>query len=545
MSQQMKRFSIWACLAAAALPLFVTQAQPTPADAGAPATAGPAPTLSPGAAEVVRLAEAGTREDVLVAYIGNSSTPFRLSADQILYLRDNGLTPPVISAMLARDTALQSQPQSSDYNQKLYPATRPPVPMVEPPPAPTPVPETVPPAQAPQPAPPPAPVYVSSPPTDVTYFYNDLSPYGAWVQLEGIGWCWQPRVVVLNRSWRPYCDGGYWAYTDAGWYWQSNYSWGWAPFHYGRWQLHERCGWVWMPDRVWGPAWVTWRSYGDHCGWAPLPPHAEFDVALGWRFNGVHVGVNFDFGLHPQNFTFVAMKDFSNHDLGHRRLAPVEVTRIYNHTTVINNYTVVNKTVVNHGIKVENVAAATHTPVHKVAIRDTGPGPAHSQTARPGETASVVYRKQPEPPARPVSMVAQKVDDRHPTIQHKDIVPTSGGARPGQARPNVPPTTTQPSGRSTTSKMEGNPVPKPTEHANPPSHDKGQLYPLRSGGQSQPNGTSQLPSNQTSHIYYPKSHHQAAETHTLPPLAPHSSLPLLPSANPPGEQPKPNKSDKQ
>ena len=134
-------------------------------------------------------------------------------------------------------------------------------------------------------APPPA--YVTSPPADVSYFYNDLSPYGSWVNLDGYGWCWQPRAVVVSPGWRPYCDGGYWVYSDAGWYWQSSYSWGWAPFHYGRWYAHPRCGWVWTPDRVWGPAWVTWRVAGDSCGWAPLPPHAEFDVRLGWRFNGV------------------------------------------------------------------------------------------------------------------------------------------------------------------------------------------------------------------------------------------------------------------
>ena len=100
-------------------------------------------------------------------------------------------------------------------------------------------------------------------PPDVSYFYNDLSPYGSWVNLEGYGWCWQPRAVVVSPGWRPYCDGGYWVYSDAGWYWQSTYSWGWAPFHYGRWYAHPRCGWVWMPDRVWGPAWVTWRTGGD------------------------------------------------------------------------------------------------------------------------------------------------------------------------------------------------------------------------------------------------------------------------------------------
>src|SRR5262249_26081691 len=161
-----------------------------------------------------------------------------------------------------------------------------------------PAPAVAPAPTAPEPPPPtqpveaPAPTYVGNAPADVSYFYNDLSPYGSWIVLDGVGWCWQPRVVVINHGWRPYFDGGYWAYSDCGWYWASTYSWGWAPFHYGRWYLHPGCGWVWTPARVWGPAWVTWRTVGDHCGWAPLPPHADFDAHVGYIYNGVHVAVS-------------------------------------------------------------------------------------------------------------------------------------------------------------------------------------------------------------------------------------------------------------
>ena len=36
-------------------------------------------------------------------------------------------------------------------------------------------------------------------------------------------------VVGINRNWQPYCDSGHWRLiTDAGWFWQSDYSWGWA-----------------------------------------------------------------------------------------------------------------------------------------------------------------------------------------------------------------------------------------------------------------------------------------------------------------------------
>jgi hypothetical protein len=382
-------------------------------------------TLSPGVAEVVKLAESGVNDDVTTAYIQNSTTPFNLLSSDILYLKDVGLSSQVVTAMLSRDAALKAQQPYAQPGQ-------PQVPQPESQPVEAPL---TPPAASVDATPPPA--YVSNPPPEVNYFYNDLSPYGSWVQLEGYGWCWQPRTVIVNHGWRPYCDGGHWVYSDAGWFWQSDYSWGWAAFHYGRWQLHDRCGWVWLPDTVWAPAWVTWRISGDHCGWAPLPPHAYFDVHSGYRFNGVSVGVNFDFGLHEDRFTFVAIKDFRERDLGHRRLPPTEVKNVYNHTTVINNYVVNNNTIVNKGIPVEKVAAVTHTQIKQVAIRDVPANSGGAFNARASnKNEAAVYRPQLKAPARTVPMVAQKVDNSHPVIQHAAVVPVKQPAR--SAAGNVP-----------------------------------------------------------------------------------------------------------
>ena len=85
------------------------------------------------------------------------------------------------------------------------------------------------------------------PPTAVTttYFYDTLSPYGSWIYVNGYGRCWRPSVCVYNPAWQPYCDHGHWVYTNCGWYWYSDYSWGWAPFHYGRWFQHPGMGWCW------------------------------------------------------------------------------------------------------------------------------------------------------------------------------------------------------------------------------------------------------------------------------------------------------------
>ena len=49
-------------------------------------------------------------------------------------------------------------------------------------------------------------------------------------------------------------------------------------------------------------------------------------------------------------------------------VAPAQVTQVYNNTTVINNYNINNRTIVNHGIAVENIAAASRTTIHPVPV---------------------------------------------------------------------------------------------------------------------------------------------------------------------------------
>src|SRR5580693_9341748 len=81
--------------------------------------------------------------------------------------------------------------------------------------------------QTENPAPPP-------PPQEVSYqsFYDELSPYGNWIDYPGYGYVWMPNV---GPEFKPYSSNGHWVFTDAGWTWASDYDWGWATFHYGRW----------------------------------------------------------------------------------------------------------------------------------------------------------------------------------------------------------------------------------------------------------------------------------------------------------------------
>ncbi len=98
----------------AALPLIAVAAD-SPASPGSAAPAASATVstnLSQNVAEVVKLAQSGVGDDVVLAYIKNSRAPFSLSAGDILTLKNQGISTPVVTAMLTHDTALRSQSQT-------------------------------------------------------------------------------------------------------------------------------------------------------------------------------------------------------------------------------------------------------------------------------------------------------------------------------------------------------------------------------------------------------------------------------------------------
>ena len=59
----------------------------------------------PGTIEVIKLADSGVEESVILAYIINSSERFNLGPDEIIYLNDIGIPSALITAMLQRDSA--------------------------------------------------------------------------------------------------------------------------------------------------------------------------------------------------------------------------------------------------------------------------------------------------------------------------------------------------------------------------------------------------------------------------------------------------------
>ena len=188
-------------------------------------------------------------------------------------------------------------------------------------------------------------------------FYDELSPYGQWMEDPSYGYVWIPAV---QNDFRPYCSEGHWVMTEYGNMWVSDYPWGWAPFHYGRWTFDRFYGWVWIPGREWGPAWVTWRSNNAYYGWAPMGP-------------GVSLMMSFESYTPPEDWWIFLPPAYLHHhhwhDYYHEDRNNIT---IINQTTVINNtYTENNHTYVT-GPRADQVKRLTHREVPVYRIRNDG-----------------------------------------------------------------------------------------------------------------------------------------------------------------------------
>jgi hypothetical protein len=115
--------------------------------------------------------------------------------------------------------------------------------------------------------------YADNDPAALTDFRQPLEAYGAWSDDPTYGTVWTPSTSEVGPDFTPYVSSGHWAYDDD-YVWVSDYSWGWAPFHYGRWVFIDGRGWAWIPGREYRGAWVGWQvddGYG-YLGWSPLGP---------------------------------------------------------------------------------------------------------------------------------------------------------------------------------------------------------------------------------------------------------------------------------
>jgi hypothetical protein len=454
------------------------------------------PNTSTSLVEVVKLVQAGMEESVILAYIDRCPTAFEPTVDEILYLNDLGVSAKVISALIRHGEVVPLEPGVAAAATNIVAE---PMAAGEPPITATPTESAGIASQTvPQPEPQ-VPVAAAPPPAmpeQASVFYNDLAPYGSWMEIDGYGWCWQPTTVIVNPSWRPYGDQGRWLYTDCGWYWQSDYSWGWAPFHYGRWLRHSRCGWVWVPDTVWGPSWVSWRNTPSYCGWAPLPPSCHYVPHYGFTFDGHWVDNDCDFGLTVSLFSFIHWRHFNDHDPHGYYVPRSQTAAIYSHSKVVNNYVVgSNNTIINDGVNWDRLAAYRPTKFRPISVRELSPAAGTllkpDRVAKNGQSL-VIYRPQLQtaaptavtlngpqtpdspatrspmlPPAGPAPAASSRnsdlvagrtasLSDTRPVSSQPLAAPTTAGPRPTLSTPQTTPATVDGS-RSSLRTLTSNP----------------------------------------------------------------------------------------
>ncbi|MCX6248126.1 MAG: hypothetical protein NTW10_10350 [Bacteroidetes bacterium] len=196
-------------------------------------------------------------------------------------------------------------------------------------------------------------------------FYDQLSPYGAWIYDDSYGYVWIPDE---SAGFYPYGTNGHWVLTNFGWTWVSNYPWGWAPFHYGRWNYDNYYGWIWVPGNEWGPAWVTWRRCNDYYGWAPLGPGMTILMSF-----------NINFFMPDDRWMFVRNRDFDRNDLDRYYIGRRE-----NHDLVVQSRNIEN-TRVDNSTKVTWGTGPDAKEVRKVTGRSIKPMPVEDNT-KPGKT---------------------------------------------------------------------------------------------------------------------------------------------------------------
>lgn len=154
---------------------------------------------------------------------------------------------------------------------------------------------------------------------DFNTFQQELSPYGIWMNNPAYGQVW----ICNEPDFKPYYTNGNWEYTNYGWSWESDYDWGWAPFHYGRWEYDPYYGWMWIPGYEWASAWVSWSSYDDYYGWAPL---------------GYGLSINISFGSIPYDrWNFIPRRSICEPQVA-RYCVPHNNNYNFRRAVVINNY---------------------------------------------------------------------------------------------------------------------------------------------------------------------------------------------------------------
>ena len=291
-------------------------------------------------------------------------------------------------------------------------------------------------------------------------FYDNLAPYGQWVNDPQYGNVWVPNE---GGDFRPYGSRGHWVMTDYGNTWVSEDPWGWACYHYGRWTYDPYYGWVWIPGYEWAPAWVTWRYGGGYCGWAPLGPN----IAIGASYNC------------PDSWwIFVGPEYMYSPDCYHHWRGPDYNTTYIHQTTIIRNYYMDNNTHVryNYGPHRDVIERDTHQPVQVYRVSQTSmPGTSSTNgnrvniyrpavnretanSARPGNVIQAPRQIGKPQSATTVNATHQAPFRQEVQKQTQNVAPGNNGQRPGNNNQSQPPVRQQPTPQ---------PAPQPTPRPQP------------------------------------------------------------------------------
>ena len=225
--------------------------------------------------------------------------------------------------------------------------------------------------------------------TSIGGFYDELAPYGRWVDCS-YGQCWVPGQVAAD--WQPYSNGQ-WIYTEYGWTWVSSDPWGGNPYHYGTWASIPGYGWSWVPGTVWAPAWVTWSYSNSYVGWAPLPPTVVFG-ASGYAGSPVVVS--------QTQYVFVPTNRFVGGNVASVRIPAQQSAQIFGQTRPATGFAVSGGIVRNTALPMQTIERAAGGKIETRSIQTAGtapravsPGNAHLAVVAPAREVKAAVAARP------------------------------------------------------------------------------------------------------------------------------------------------------
>ncbi len=244
-------------------------------------------------------------------------------------------------------------------------------------------------------------------------FYDSLSPYGIWVYDPQYGDVWVPDV---QGDFRPYATDGHWVLTEYGNTWVSDYPWGWATFHYGRWRFDDYYGWEWIPGYDWAPAWVSWRQGGGYYGWAPLLPGIDISLSIGGGYN-----------IPNDYWVFAPQAYITSPNIYNYYVPRTRVVNIMHNATIINNvYTHDNHRYI-AGPRVQDIQRVTHRSPEIYRINNSNrPGPVNISNKTVNIYRPAVRRAPDARPERVVDANAYKQQNPNQGIARREPGGTAG-----------------------------------------------------------------------------------------------------------------------